>query len=310
MTFKTLNNGAIASFPTSCLANTMKMPTVDGTYNALQYHVHILNEHTFDGDSDFAFELHVVHQLESGTGVSGNLYVPGTNEFEKNEFAVFGFAIKVGSSDNAAFGTLVAGWRQAHNAAFRQCNQETRFLQANLRKLSGTFDIYSLVEDKTFFHYGGGLTNPPCSEAVWFNIAKNPVYISSAQAEELKDIILEYLTDPNPDPDLNCKLATLADPASGSTSRPVQPLNGRNVLLITDKPADDEPIDDKTIDDMPYGGEMGDPHGTSWLLPLTLLVCFYSLSHILTHLLVCCADHIVQLWNHKWYVQVAVMALS
>jgi hypothetical protein len=88
------------------------------------------------------------------------------------------------------------------------------------------FSPYNLLPDgATFYFYDGGLTTPPCSEVVWWNVADKPILITPAQYSQLITLILNYI-DPS-----NCQLGTFAGPA-GSTSRPVQELHGRTVKRI------------------------------------------------------------------------------
>jgi carbonic anhydrase len=78
------------------------------------------------------------------------------------------------------------------------------------------------------YHYDGGLTTPPCSEVVWWNLADKPVSITPKQYSQLAEQILEYTSTET------CEHGTNAGPA-GSTGRPVQPLNGRYVERICPK---------------------------------------------------------------------------
>ena len=64
-----------------------------------------------------------------------------------------------------------------------------------------------------------------CSEVVWWNLADTPVLISVSQYNRLTQYILGY-RDP-----VTCEYATVAS-SSGSTSRPIQALNGRVVQRI------------------------------------------------------------------------------
>lgn len=234
MQFQTVDNGVKAFFDSSlCKPNRMTIPNVDGIYEALQFHVHIDTEHTFAGNN-YEFELHVVHQKISGTGKSRSIFPSGPNLF-----AVYGYAIDAvdAAPDNTEFQKILDAWVVAQNAKLfgPSCssNSRRRALKSlgqevskgkNLRKLLDPFDIYGLVEDKTFYHYSGGLTTPPCTETVWWNAAKDPVVISKNQASVMRNLILDYR-------DENCTLATNANPTTGSTARPPTPLNSRDVQL-------------------------------------------------------------------------------
>jgi hypothetical protein len=85
-----------------------------------------------------------------------------------------------------------------------------------------------IPECATFYHYDGGLTTPPCSEVVWWNLADKPVSITPSQYSQLLHHILEYTKI------ATCEHGTSAGTA-GSTGRPTQPLNGHYVEKICPK---------------------------------------------------------------------------
>jgi carbonic anhydrase len=198
------------------------MPGIDGKFVVEQLHIHTSTEHSLDGNlSDF--ELHGVHRLEEGTGEQEETGLANAN-------AVFGIRItaEAGAEDNEAFQPLLDGWQVYFDDVLATgiCQNVVTRQGGTRRKLQvGVFNIYDLVPDNLeyFFHYDGSLTTPPCSEAVWWNVANEPVIISEAQKEQLNTLILEHR---NAD---TCELATVADPATGSTSRAAQDLNGRSV---------------------------------------------------------------------------------
>ena len=63
-----------------------------------------------------------------------------------------------------------------------------------------------LPSNAQYIHYKGSLTTPPCSEGVRWFVMKDPITISSGQLEMYTSIF------------------------DGSTNRPVQPLQGREIL--------------------------------------------------------------------------------
>ncbi|KAL7577096.1 hypothetical protein ACA910_019701 [Epithemia clementina (nom. ined.)] len=234
LTFFAVPNGVKATYDGACTPNRMMIPNVDGIYQAQQFHIHIKSEHTFDG-ARLAFELHVVHGLVEG---SGNSIVPDGVGGGSKQFAVFGFALQAGGSSNSAFQVLLdefilgdtcdEGARRMLEDEASSSAEAGSTKSGNLRKTQSIFNIYDLVSGDDFYHYGGGLTTPPCTEAVWFNIAKDPVIISNAQATSLTNVILSYAEGSS------CTPATIADPSQG-TARPVQPLNGRELQRICGK---------------------------------------------------------------------------
>jgi hypothetical protein len=73
------------------------------------------------------------------------------------------------------------------------------------------------------YTYRGGLTTPPCTEIVNWNLLDTPLYASKSQIDRLYKRILCFVEIST------CRHATIANEA-GFTNRPVQPLHGRTVL--------------------------------------------------------------------------------
>ena len=200
-----------AAYPEGCQLNQMMIPVIGGPYAALQLHIHMFSEHTIDG-GHFGAELHIVHA-----------------EVDGGRFAVAGMVINPGAlMPHPVFEQLLVGWETVSAATSSTCARrklgevdakpEPRRTQA-----AGNFNAYDLLpKDTGFFHYDGGLTTPPCSEVVWWNLASTPLEVSVEQFMRLSTLILAY-TDAD-----TCEPATVAS-VGGSTSRPPQPLNGRIV---------------------------------------------------------------------------------
>ena len=208
LTFTISNAGVKAVYSGNCAKNTLKIPGVDGTYEALQFHIHTSSEHTIDGEF-FGAELHIVHALTDGS-----------------RYAVVGMMIEATNSENhGAFESLLEGWDKIADNTTATCPAAVTTLTTSNttstsrsssgrkhRQLASSFNAYDLVpKDSTFYHYDGGLTTPPCSEVVWWNLADTPVSISVSQYNRLTHFILGYI-DPT-----TCEYATVASP-SGSTS--------------------------------------------------------------------------------------------
>ena len=200
-------NGVQADIPDTCEASTIEIPGVEGTYKALQFHIHTSSEHTLDGNR-FSAELHTVHKQIDG-----------------DRYAVVGMMIQPNAfEDNEEFALLLRGWYKREEEVLAACGIASTSLEAAGAVLSDKlFSPYDLLpEGHAFYHYDGGLTTPPCSEVVWWNLSDKPVSVSVSQYSELVQLIR--------DPD-SCEFLTLAS-ESGSTSRPVQDLNGREVKRI------------------------------------------------------------------------------
>lgn len=141
-------------------------------YDLLQFHFHSPSEHMIDG-KPANLVAHLVHKAEDG------------------QLAVVGVLFNKGT-ENAA---LQAIWDK---------------MPISEGKVSDAAEIdvnAFLPEDKSYFHYMGSLTTPPCSENVNWNVMKNPVSVSDAQTNAFAAIF----------------------PLS---VRPVQPLNTREVAAM------------------------------------------------------------------------------
>jgi carbonic anhydrase len=199
----------------------------------LQFHVHTSSEHTING-SFFGAELHVVHKAVA------------TKNTNTNRYAAVGFVIDPSApQDNPLFASLLAGWSNVAavtdvacgmgsytatmaNSFFGSSSSSSSITQSSeqfRRPSFNVFNVYDFVEGQSFYHYDGGFTTPPCSQVVWWNIASTPVKISVAQYQALSYLTLNYRSADT------CRPATIASP-SGSTSRPVQPMNGRSLHKI------------------------------------------------------------------------------
>jgi carbonic anhydrase len=207
MVYTLTNTGVKASFPDSCTNPTVKIPGIEGVYKALQFHIHTSSEHTIDGNF-FGAEMHIVHQ-----------------EVDGDRYAVVGMMIEPDADEeNEIVSQLLDGWQIEMNVADSSCAVERggeRKLSKNMDRRLQAFNPYDLLpEGVTFFHYDGGLTTPPCSEVVWWNLADKPVSISPSQYRQLAHQVLNFVDTST------CQQGTNAGPI-GITSRPVQPLNGR-----------------------------------------------------------------------------------
>jgi carbonic anhydrase len=203
--------------PSVCEPATMKVPGVDGVFEFIQLHIHTNSEHTLD-DQRYGAELHMVHALKDSDplrlAVVG-LFIQGVDVVDNDKFAVF-----------------LSAWDNAADTTSKSCNltiPDHWWLANNRTSIStgdDSADVYGMIpEGSTFFNYDGGLTTPPCTEIVEWNVADKPLLISVSQYNDLASLTLNYVND------TTCEFATVASP-SGSTSRPTQPLNNRTVERI------------------------------------------------------------------------------
>ena len=144
----------------------------DKTYALLQFHFHAPSEHTVDGEH-FPMEMHFVHQADDGA------------------LAVVGVFVEEGAA-NAGIALL---WERLSELSDTAVPVE----------IPTNFDGHVFPNVGTgFYHYGGSLTTPPCSEGVKWYVRKSPTQFSAGQIAAFTAIY-----DHN--------------------NRPVQPLNDRTL---------------------------------------------------------------------------------
>lgn len=215
----------------TCSFGSMTIPHTSNSFNALQMHVHLSSEHTIDGHY-YEAEMHVVHQ-----------------ESSESSFAAFGtmLSARIDVEDHEVFENFLRGWEKVANVAEVAC------ADANQRRLEGGFeavqervscpvvgtgiveeipfgnaesdpDVYKMPTTSKFgvYTYKGGLTTPPCTEVVNWNVLDTPMLISQNQMDRLYKLILCYVDTET------CIHSSIAS-REGSTSRPPQPLMGRKI---------------------------------------------------------------------------------
>jgi hypothetical protein len=214
MTFELTPTGVKGNYPDTCARPMVEIPGIDGKYEAVQFHIHSSSEHTIDGNH-FGAEMHIVH-----TEVGGGRY------------AVVGMMIQPdGEEQMDSVANLLDGWQALLDYNLDSCETTAtakRKLETNATGAvlpDEQFSPYMLIpEGSAYYHYDGGLTTPPCSEVVWWNLADKPISLDPAQFHQLIELIIKFV-------DAECHDATFAGPA-GSTSRPTVALNGRTVDRI------------------------------------------------------------------------------
>lgn len=138
------------------------------SYELLQFHFHTPSEHKVEGKS-YPMEVHLVHKSQD------------------DQLAVIGVFLKEGEY-NPFIETL---WS---NIPTQKGEQTIRGITLNASAL--------LPQNKSYYHYNGSLTTPPCTEAVNWYVLKQPIEISSEQLSKFQSIY-------------------------NGNARPVQPLNQR-----------------------------------------------------------------------------------
>lgn len=147
--------------------------TVDGrSFDLKQFHFHSPSENRIDG-RQFPLECHLVHADKDGNlAVVSILFEPGAPN------PVLG---KAWSAMPAKAGDKAA--------------------------LPAGINVASMLPDNMdYYRFNGSLTTPPCSEGVWWFVAKKPVSVSQEQVDQFVKTI------------------------GYANNRPIQPVNARPVL--------------------------------------------------------------------------------
>ena len=162
------------------------------SYTLTQYHFHAPSEHTLNG-RQFDLEVHLVHESADG------------------QLVVVAVLMNIGDQPNALVDEV---FEHAPDAA----GEETEVgIESNAEDLlpgfghgpgNGTFVI------NRYYSYPGSLTTPGCAEPVSWFVAKDPVNVSAGAVEEMHELVSNF---PG--------YAGYPD-----NNRPVQPLNGRQVI--------------------------------------------------------------------------------
>ncbi|MGN7614021.1 carbonic anhydrase [Magnetococcales bacterium HHB-1] len=153
---RAINNGHTVQFN----YRTSSSITIAGKqYQLLQFHLHAPSEHTINGKA-FPLEAHLVHKSHDGRLAVIGVFFTGeeTQNSHDNE------------TINTVFGALPG-------VAKLNLESKTTINAADL-----------LPEDKSYHHFLGSLTTPPCSEGVSWFVMRTPVTISNKQITRFKTI--------------------------------------------------------------------------------------------------------------------------
>jgi carbonic anhydrase len=149
------NNGHTVEFV--CEAGSTV--SVGGTsYPLKQFHYHSHSEHQLDGEH-LPLEVHFVHQASSDS-----------------DAIVVGAFFEQGA-ENELFAKFLADFPKQKGDPNFESTEEIEL---------GTL----LPSNKSFYHYKGSLTTPPCSEIVHWYVLKNRITASAAQLAQFKLILL------------------------------------------------------------------------------------------------------------------------
>ena len=149
---------------------------------------------TIDGEkytlAEFNFHNPSEHRVK---GIPGDIEMQFIHKNSAGKLAIIGVMINEGSGkENLSFKPV---WDLLPRAKNTKSPSQASMMLSGL-----------LPANREFFHYKGSLTAPPCTEGVRWFVLQQPVNISSGQVEMYTSIF------------------------EGSTNRPVQPLQGRDII--------------------------------------------------------------------------------
>ncbi|MBF0108862.1 MAG: carbonic anhydrase family protein [Magnetococcales bacterium] len=163
--------------------------TVGGKrFDLVQFHFHSPSENTVQGKV-FPMEVHLVHKSEAGELAVVGILMNAPEGGQGTEQGKGAVAHGGGGAWDLVMGALPA-------ASGLGLTSET------------TIDVLQLLphDRKSYYHWMGSLTTPPCTEGVRWFLMKEPVTISASQLSRFRTIF-------------------------SNNARPVQPLNSRNLFL-------------------------------------------------------------------------------
>lgn len=161
--------------------------------HTIQLNVNDGDDFVIDGDSFVLKQYHFHTPSENLiNGKSFPLEAHFVHSNEKGELAVVGVMFEIGE-ENPSIDTIIKKIPSKIND------------QVQLKEhvdLRGLFP-----SDRHYYRFSGSLTTPPCSEGLRWFIMKNTVQLSQAQLKIIQDAL------------------------KGSNNRPIQPLNGRMIVM-------------------------------------------------------------------------------
>lgn len=129
-------------------------------------------------------------------------------------FAIVGIANIVGAADPFV-DRVINGFVAGYFEAAEDCDLARDPIYEGTDTPSEIANPYAIFPElPTFYQYLGSRTVPPCTQDVFWNVLSEYTSIDSSQGDSLRSFILDWI---NPD---TCRLGTVADPDTGSTSRP------------------------------------------------------------------------------------------
>jgi carbonic anhydrase len=221
--FTSNDHGIKADFVGNCTKPSAKFPDYPELFVAAQFHVHTSCEHAVNGEGCDA-EMHIVHFSEDTDLADPTTY----------KAAVVGMMIsKDAMQPHAGMDGLLNCWARNHNDFVDTCNPDTCDVSQMFKEEAAAcddaaFDPYSLIpEGSGYYNYMGGLTTPPCSQVVRWNLMDTKISVTLKQWATIAQMILGYggyVDDAGV-----CQTQYTVASKTGSTSRKQQAINERVV---------------------------------------------------------------------------------
>jgi len=164
----------------------------DGSYAVRQLHFHFPSEHSIDGVLA-AGEMQIVHQRVGAQGTDG-IAIVSVLLHDSEMLQADGEGKELGFFSDLGFGAVLP--------------QQKQMMDLPADTVFNIGDIFSSQIAGSYYHYGGSLTRPPCTESVHWYILETPAPISRSMVNNFKVLF------PSP-----------------MNNRPIQPLNDRDVWL-------------------------------------------------------------------------------
>jgi carbonic anhydrase len=169
---------------------TLDLP--DGSYAVRQLHFHFPSEHSIDGVLA-AGEMQIVHQRVGAQGTDG-IAIVSVLLHDAEMLQVDGEGKELGFFSDLGFGAVLP--------------QEKQLMDLPAETVIDLGGVFSSQLAGSYYHYGGSLTRPPCTESVHWYILEQPAPISKSMVNNFKELF------PSP-----------------MNNRPIQPINERDIWI-------------------------------------------------------------------------------
>jgi carbonic anhydrase len=157
---------------------------VNETVYLVSWHVHSPGDHSVQNDRSKA-ELHLVHVDKNGKerAVLAIRVDPGFSSYSQF-FAEAPFA-----SSNSSASAAVAGQGSGLNATVSPSDNPFPSFKEKDVRINGTSTPSQALKEvgdfKEMWTYRGSLTSPPCREGIRFFVARNILFVSNAQMQDI-----------------------------------------------------------------------------------------------------------------------------